>query len=413
MKRTSLLLVIFLAVILLPATLSAQTRPRLAILPFTGGTGGDGETIAELFSFEPEIARVFTRVPRTSSIEAIMREQQFQRSTGLTDSDTIARLGRQFNADYVVSGHINTLGGSNLVHITIVHVESLQQVAGAYVEYRIIDEMISLINSMARIITDAVSINRLNISSLAVLPFAVPSSAANQDEAMILAQILATEIANTGRYIVLPRNSAIENIMQEHQIQRSGLTETENIRKIGIALNAQHVLSGNIRRLGQTNMFTVQILDVETGQLIVGTHEVFDSVNDGLVKMASLSDRIIGNTLHISSPVYWGEDLIDGNHNIFPVIGDDGYIFQFGQGEIRNGQLNFELSVPPLTSLSLLTERSNMLLFGTSIRSGAHFYYDNILLFPIVVFDIFYLIVFFGMKIVGMTKWEISELNTI
>jgi hypothetical protein len=91
-------------------SLYGQAKPRLAILPITGGTGGDGETISMLFSYERELRDVFTIIPRTSSIEAIMQEQQFQRSSGLTDADTIARLGRQYNADYVVAGHIQTLG---------------------------------------------------------------------------------------------------------------------------------------------------------------------------------------------------------------------------------------------------------------------------------------------------------------
>jgi hypothetical protein len=69
-----LLFVCFCFVLPAPAAF-AQAKPRLAILPFTGGTGGDGETIAELFSYESELSRNFTIIPRTSSIETIMREQ--------------------------------------------------------------------------------------------------------------------------------------------------------------------------------------------------------------------------------------------------------------------------------------------------------------------------------------------------
>jgi hypothetical protein len=52
MKKARLLLIIFLAVLLLPAALFAQTRPRLAILPFTGSNTEDAETIAEFFSLD-------------------------------------------------------------------------------------------------------------------------------------------------------------------------------------------------------------------------------------------------------------------------------------------------------------------------------------------------------------------------
>ncbi|MDR1986650.1 MAG: hypothetical protein LBP88_06740, partial [Treponema sp.] len=54
----------------------AWAKDMLAILPFTGGTGEDGETIAELFSFEDELTAVFTPAPRTSINLAIRNEQR-------------------------------------------------------------------------------------------------------------------------------------------------------------------------------------------------------------------------------------------------------------------------------------------------------------------------------------------------
>ncbi|MDR0722419.1 MAG: hypothetical protein LBF75_06440 [Treponema sp.] len=71
-----------------------SAKDLLAILPFTGGIGEDGETIAELFSFEKELTAVFTPVPRTSITLAIRNEQGFQMSSGMTDPDTIAALGK-------------------------------------------------------------------------------------------------------------------------------------------------------------------------------------------------------------------------------------------------------------------------------------------------------------------------------
>jgi len=274
-----------------------QAKPRLAILPITGGTGGDGETIAELFSFDPEINRVFVPIPRTSSIEAIMREQQFQSSTGLTDSDTIARLGRQSNADYVVAGHIQVLGNSHLVLITIIHVESLQQIAGDYRQYANIEEIQEMIPDMARRIARAAQIDRTGLPRLAVLPFSISTSGVNQNDAEVLAQILATEVANSGRYVVLPRTSLIQSVLMEQEIQRSGRTEQESIKAIGEALNAQYVLSGNVRSLGQNNIFTALILETERGEQVKGDFENYNTVADGLTHIATLSRKLIGDTI--------------------------------------------------------------------------------------------------------------------
>jgi hypothetical protein len=127
-----------------------------------------------------------------------------------------------------------------------------------------------------------------------VLPFSVPASGVNQGDAEVLAQLLATEVANSGKYAVLPRTSQIQAVMTEHEIQRSGITEGNSIRAIGQALNAQYVLAGNVRRLGQTNMFTVQILEVESASLITGSAENYSTIADGLTMMASLSGRLTG-----------------------------------------------------------------------------------------------------------------------
>jgi hypothetical protein len=58
------------------AAVFAQAKLRLGILPFTGGMGGDGETIATLFSFQEDIRDAFTVVPRTSAVNALVAEQR-------------------------------------------------------------------------------------------------------------------------------------------------------------------------------------------------------------------------------------------------------------------------------------------------------------------------------------------------
>jgi formylglycine-generating enzyme required for sulfatase activity/TolB-like protein len=289
MKKWNMTLVLLLAAL----AAFGQARPRLAILPFTGGTGGDGETIAMLFSYERELSGVFTIIPRTSSIEAIMKEQQFQRSSGLTDADTIARLGRQYNADYVVAGHIQTLGASKLVLITIIHVESLRQIAGDYKEYKDIEEVQAMIPGMAQRIAAASRTSGAALPQLAILPFAAPAGV-DQGDAEVLAQLLAVEIANSGKYAVLPRTATIQSVMAEHQIQRSGITEAGNIKVIGQALNAQYVLAGSVRSLGRTNLFTAEIINIENASQLAGDAVNYRVLDDGLKLMAELGGKLAG-----------------------------------------------------------------------------------------------------------------------
>jgi TolB-like protein len=278
-------------VVLLCAGLAvyAQTKPRLGILPFTGGSGTDGDTIARLFSGSSDLMSAFRIVQRTSSIEAVMREQAFQRS-GITDSDTIADLGKQMNADYVVSGHIARLGNANLLLISIVDVNTMRQITGDYREYQNIEGIPALLPAMARNIISSIQDQGVaSTDTLAVLPLVISDPAVQQDEAELLAQILATEIANSHKYAVFPRTRTIETVMTERDIQRSGMTDRESMAAIGKATNARYVLAGSISKLGSMNLFNIAILEIESAEQIAAAYKEYRNLEDGIEIMGELS----------------------------------------------------------------------------------------------------------------------------
>ncbi|MCL2193660.1 MAG: penicillin-binding protein activator LpoB [Treponema sp.] len=194
---------------------TAQNRPVLAILPFTGGAGGDGEAIASLLSFEPAITNAFTVVPRTAALNALFEEHRFQLA-GLTDADTIAGIGRMLNAQYVLSGSIRQIGDRNLVIATIINVQTFEQVAGYHLTYRIIEEVRPSLPSMSRNMVATAFRDTADFPNLAVLPLNIVGISAH--EAETLAMILAIEIINIGGYAVLPRTSAIESALAEHDL---------------------------------------------------------------------------------------------------------------------------------------------------------------------------------------------------
>ena len=276
--------------------IAPQTRPRLAILPFTGGTAEDAETIAEFFSFQEEIVRNFMPVPRTSAIENLMKEQRFQRA-GLTDADTIAQLGKQLNADLVLAGHITQLGGEKLLLITIVHVERLQQIAGDYRKYTRIEEVLNYFPAMAKRLVTASRRNTSRLPTLAVLPFNTLASGVEETDAEVLAQILAIELVNSGTYAVFPRTSSIERVMAEHNIQRSGMTDPASVKLIGKAVNVEYVLSASMRSLGTDRYFSASVLHVESGELKVGNHKQYRTIVDGLLLMPALAQELTGRSI--------------------------------------------------------------------------------------------------------------------
>ena len=266
----------------------SQNKPRLGILPFTGGQDGDGETIANFFSIQPEIIKAFTVVLRTSAVNALLLEQSFQMS-GYTDSDTIAKIGRLLNADFVVSGHIRRLGKRNLIIATIVNIESFALLAGDYREYRNIEEIQVLLPSISKKMTNAILHSNSKLNTLAVAPFSISASGVDVQDAEILAQILAIEIVNTGKYTVLPRTTTMQAAIRELQFQMSGNTLENEAKAIGKAINAAYVLSAEVRSLGTTNMFIAQILNVENGARLAGDSSNYRIVDDGIKLMPELA----------------------------------------------------------------------------------------------------------------------------
>ena len=273
---------------LISGALFGQAKPRLGILPFAGGSGGDGETVATLFSFQSEILGAFTVVPRTSAVNALVAEQKFQ-TGGYTDSDTIARLGRMLNADFVVSGFIRRLGDRNLIITTIVNVETFEQLAGDYREYRSVEDIPALLPDICRIVINASRRDTSKLPKLAVVPFNIASRGVNAQDAEALAQILSIEIGNAGKYVILPRTTAIQAAMRELEYQMSGATAEEEAKTLGRAINAEFVLSAEVRSLGSSNMFTASILHVEDGSLLAGGYRNYQVLDDGIRLMPELA----------------------------------------------------------------------------------------------------------------------------
>jgi TolB-like protein len=271
---------------------TAAAKDTLAVLPFTGGIGNEGETIAELFSFSDELNEVFDPIPRTSISRAINNEQTFQ-STGMTDPDTIAALGKQLGAKYVVAGKIAKLGDFNLLIISIVKIDELRQIAGDFQTYSKIEEIQGKLPGMAGNIISATRKEASNIDKLAVVAVDVGSDI-DSSVADTLAQILSINLIRSGKYAVYPRTGTLEYVQREYENQLSGITADENIVDIGKGDNPNLVLSVAARRLGGQNMFNASIINLESGIQVIGRSVNYDTLNDGITAMENLSRGLTG-----------------------------------------------------------------------------------------------------------------------
>jgi hypothetical protein len=84
--------------------------------------------------------------------------------------------------------------------------------------------------------------------------------------------MISGELANSPSVVVVER-AAIESIVKEMQLQKSGLTASDAAR-IGRGLNAQKVVLGSVTRFGETTyVILARVVDVETQQ-VQGSRQV-------------------------------------------------------------------------------------------------------------------------------------------
>ncbi|MDR1904432.1 MAG: hypothetical protein LBQ88_19375 [Treponema sp.] len=269
------------------------SKLTLAVLPFSGGAGEDGDAIAELFSFVPELTTIFSLIPRTNINRAIGSEQRFQMASGMTDPDTIAKVGNQLGAQYVVSGNITMLGNQKLLVISILNIEDLRQIAGDIQIYTNIEEIRGKLPGMARNIVAAVRFNVSGLPKLAVTPVRL-SGGADPRDADLLAQILAINIIRSGKYAVYPRTSGIEQVQAEYDNQLRGAAE-ENQAEMYRGDNPYLVLSVTARNLGSINMFNAAVLNLITGiQEGLGRSVEYQNLDDGIRAMETLAQELTG-----------------------------------------------------------------------------------------------------------------------
>ena len=276
----------------------SQQLGRIAILPFTGGgTVDEREGIAEFFSLSQQIMQNFSVITRTSAMtDAISREQGFQHS-GMTDADTIARLGQQFGAQYIMAGSITAIGGSKLLIVSIVRIDVIQQVAGDFIIYDTLNELgannLAIINKIAGNLIDIMRKTSEERERLAVIPVQF-SGGVNEADGDALAQILSIHLIRNGKYTVFPRTKSLDQVQEEHKTQMSGVTREDQTVGLGRGANPEFVLSIASRRIGTDNWFNASVINLETAETIGGVPEQYATLSDGITAMDFLARQLSG-----------------------------------------------------------------------------------------------------------------------
>jgi len=270
----------------------SKQLPRLAVLPFTGVSVTEGETIATLLTNRSEIQKNFTPILRTSILSAIKKqEQDFQRSL-ITDYTTTIAIGQDLQADFVVAGYIQSFKEYRFVFINIMDINTRQLVAGDYKQYKKLEDIPDLLSDMAKKTVRVPGNKNKNMLELAVLPFSIPVNEATKQEAEALAQIAAIEIVNSGKYVVLPRTQEINDALGEKLFEPSALGDRVVLQNLQKALNAKYILAGQSGSIGAKRYFSMQIVNLEDGRQLKGSDAEYQKITDGIRRIPLLAQVI-------------------------------------------------------------------------------------------------------------------------
>jgi hypothetical protein len=148
-------------------------------------------------------------------------------------------------------------------------------------------------------IIQATDKNTAPLPKLAIIPVQLQGGA-DQRLADTLTQILSIHIIRSGKYTVYPRTKSLEQVIEEHKIQLSGITADSNVVGIGYGENPNLVLSVVARRLEDANMFNAAVINLFSGTQVVGRSVDYRDINDGIRAMERLSVDLTSTAAEIS-----------------------------------------------------------------------------------------------------------------
>ena len=132
--------------------LFSEEKIKVAVLPFSSANEEEGDTLASMFANELSKRKVYRVLTRNSQMEKVMKELNFQRN-GLTDENTIIQIGRALNAQYVLAGNISKLGRNNVLIVSMINIETFENITGDSKSFRNIEDVIQFVPQIVNEIT--------------------------------------------------------------------------------------------------------------------------------------------------------------------------------------------------------------------------------------------------------------------
>ncbi|GHU23753.1 hypothetical protein FACS1894172_13850 [Spirochaetia bacterium] len=244
-----------------------KITPRVAFLPFSGALYEDGQAVSRLLSYNESFRTNFIMVPNNSVVEQVWQnERENQKIVGnateVEERFTNAEVARSQGINYIVSGYVTTSAtGSNVITAGLFDFASMRQISGSTRTYTNASELPARSKEIAdELVANFISYRELsNKPTLAAGDVIISGSDVSNEQALLIGQILAGGIADSGRYQVYPRTGTKDFVLAQYRNAGKG-TPTEDGT---ISTNEiEYLLTVSVNKLGNQNRLMGEIVSL-------------------------------------------------------------------------------------------------------------------------------------------------------
>lgn len=154
-----------------------------------------------------------------------------------------------------------------------------------------------------------------------VVPF--DSSGVPQEEVDVVYRMFLSEFVRTGKCSVVDRSS-FDKIKAQQNFQLSDWSNNDKVAKLGKALNANIVVTGQAMKFRTQVMFIVQILDVNSTEIISSSDERVGDVDELFSRFPAMCREL---TKNLSKP----QNVAAGSYDIGDFGPGGGYVFYYSE----------------------------------------------------------------------------------
>ena len=155
----------------------------------------------------------------------------------------------------------------------------------------------------------------------AVVPF--DSSGVPQEEVEVVYRMFLSEFVRTGKCTVVDRSS-FDKIKAQQNFQLSDWSNNDKVAKLGKALNANVVVTGQAMKFRAQVMLIAQILDVNSTEIISSSDERVGDVDDLFSRFPAMCREL---TKNLAKP----KNAAAGNYDIGDLRPGGGYVFYYSE----------------------------------------------------------------------------------